>query len=37
VLAVGLGACGLYSLIDERIPKTVPPPFREGLGVGKEE
>ena len=22
VLAVGLGACGLYSLIDERIPKT---------------
>jgi hypothetical protein len=21
-LAVGLGACGLYSLIDERIPKT---------------
>lgn len=21
VLAVGLGACGLYSLIDERIPK----------------
>ena len=35
VLAVGLGACGLYSLIDERIPRTTT--FLPGGEKGRDE